>query len=256
MSKTIRVKDLAIGNSIITLVYSLRTHTPCILEKPQKPFEYTKELDKYSFSELNTRDPMEIWDRLTYVLGMSGLLLFPDNIQSVRETEHVEVITKRNRKTVIHCDSVVRFDTSEDEYVNVYDYFWCRVGGAHSTPLIRDEEDEFVNEVLFPPRNAQIRDVVACSRMPSESLYEVGLSSNMVRLKTISMMRFGGLKGTKNGTLPNGEQEYIPPRLEWDRRLVKKVYHSDMSLDEVFALEQEKGYAWKLLESIIPPIST
>jgi len=256
MSKTIRLRELAIGNSIITLIYSLRTHTPCILEKPQKPFEFTEELCKYPFPELNTGCPMEIWDRLTFVLGMSGLLLFPDNIQSIREEDNVEVITKRNRKTVIECDNVIRFDTTEDEYVNVYDYFWCRTGSAHNVDILRDEESEFVSTVLFPPRNSVSRDAIACSRMLYKDLYEVDLSSNIARLKTISMMRSGGIKGSKNGTLPNGEQEYIPPRLEWEKRLIKKIYTSGLTLDEVVALEQEKGYAWKLLESTIPPIST
>jgi hypothetical protein len=257
VSKTIKIRNVAIGNSIITLLYAFRTNTPCILEKPQRPFHLSKELDDYDFTELKTSDPIEIWDRLCVVLGMSGLLLFPNNIATVRdEGGCLEVITKNNRKTIIEYESVIRFDTEEDEYVNVYDYFWCRAGGAHDVSIIEDRENDFVNKILFPPRNSQVRDAIACSRMPSKDLFELDVSPNMARLKTISMMRNGGLKGLKNGHTSSGEQNWVPPRLEWDKREVKYIYYSDMSLKEVFELEQERGYAWKLLENITHYIST
>ena len=257
MSKVLRTTNLAIGNSIITLLYSLRTNTPCILENPQIPFRFSRELDDYNLTELKTSDPWEIWDRLCFTLTVSGLLLFPNNIQSIRdEGECLEVITKRNRKTIIEYDNIIRFDTRENDIVDVYDYFWCRTGGAHDVPIIRDEQGDFVSKILFPPRNAQIRDAIACSRILSKDLLEIECSSNMARLKAISMMRNGGLKGLRNGYKASGEQAWVAPRLEWDKRVVKYIYYSDMSLKEVFELEQERGYAWKLLENITRYIST
>lgn len=257
MAKTIKIKNLAIGSTIITLLYCLRTNTHCILQEAQKPFKLTSDLSCFDTSELKTIDPTEIWDRLCFVLGMSGLLLFPNNIQTIREEDgYVELISKRNRKTIIEYDDIVRFDTRKDDYVNVYDYFWCRAGGAHDVDRITDQQNEFVNTVLFPPRSVQVRDAVACSRMLSKDLLELDLTPNMARLKTISMMRNNGLKGLKNGFTASGQQDWIPPRLEWDKREVKYIYYSDMSLGEVFKLEQQRGYAWKLLENITHYIST
>ena len=90
----IHLNRLCIGSSFIALLYSLRTSTPCIIHNPQKIFSYTDELDSLDFG-LVTDSPSTIWDRVCFLLSMSGLLLFPDNIQSFRkESDHVEVITK------------------------------------------------------------------------------------------------------------------------------------------------------------------
>lgn len=256
MSKTIKTTNIVIGNTIIALLYSFRTNTSCILQNPQKPFEYSGELDEYNFIELKTSDPIEIWDRLCFVLTMSGLLLFPDNVQSIRdEGGYLEVITKRSRKTIVEYDNIIRLDTRQDEYADVYDYFWCRAGGSHDISIITDEQNDFVGKILFPPRNSQTRDVIACSRMLSKDLLELELSSNMARLKSIFMMRNGGLKGLRNGHTASGEQNWLPPKLEWEKRVVKYIYYSDISLKEVFELEQVRGYAWKLLENITRCIS-
>ena len=80
----IHLNRLCVGSSFITLLYSLRTSTPCIIHNPQKIFSYTDELDNLDFG-LVADSPSTIWDRVCFLLSMSGLLLFPDNIQSLRK---------------------------------------------------------------------------------------------------------------------------------------------------------------------------
>ena len=251
----IHLNRLCIGSSFIALLYSLRTSTPCIIHNPQKIFSYTDELDNLDLSLL-ADNPSAIWDRVCFLLSISGLLLFPDNIQSFRkEIDHVEVITKYNKKTTIHFDEIVEFDNRKTKHLCVYDYFWCRVGSSHEVDLIEDNED-FINKIIFYPRpeKPNTKDLICVSRIHEDSLEDFEKSPSYARLKTIALMRQEGIKGIKTG-MQNGKPSYVPPKIEWEKRLVYFEYESDMSLFEVYNLEQEETYAWKLLNNMTHHIS-
>ncbi len=252
----IHLNRLCIGSSFITILYALRTSTPCIIHNAQKIFSYSSELKNLDLTLIGD-NPNTIWDRLCFSLSMSGLLLFPDNIQSLRKEEnHVDVITKYNKKTIIHFDKLVEFDNRKSKYLSVYDYFWGRVGSSHEINLIEDNED-FVNKIIFYPRpeKPNTKDLICVSRIHQDALQDFEKSPSYARLKTIASMRAEGIKGLKTG-MQNGKPCYVPPKIEWEKRLVHFEYESDMSMSDVYDLEQEDNYAWKLLNNMTRHIST
>ena len=161
--RKIRVENLVIGKTFSTLLYAFRTNSHCILHEAQRPFEFCSRFDRYDFSMFGDVSPTSLWDRMCFVMSMSGLLLFPDNIQSLRhEGGQVEIINKRNRNFIVECDKVQHFDTNKSKTIDLYDYFWCRVGGAHDRDFIKDPQNDFVNKIIFYPRptNPNIRDPI------------------------------------------------------------------------------------------------
>lgn len=246
----IHLNRLCIGSSFITILYALRTSTPCIIHNAQKIFSYSNEIKSLDLTLIGD-NPNTIWDRLCFSLSMSGLLLFPDNIQSLRKEEnYVDVITKYNKKTIIHFGKLVEFDNRKSKYLSVYDYFWGRVGSSHEINLIEDNED-FVNKIIFYPRpeKPNTKDLICVSRIHEDALQDFEKSPSYARLKTIASMRDEGIKGLKTG-MQNGKPCYVPPKIEWEKRLVHFEYESDMSMSDVYDLEQEDNYAWKLLNNM------
>ena len=252
----VHLNRLCVGSSFIALLYALRTSTPCIIHNAQKIFSHTDELKNFDFSMI-ANNPSDIWDRVCFLLSMSGLLLFPDNIQSFRkEDDYVDVITKYNKKTTVYFDELVEFDNRKTKHLSVYDYFWCRVGSSHEVDLIEDNED-FVNKIIFYPRpeKPNTKDLICVSRIHEDALQDFEKSPSYARLKTIALMREGGIKGIKTG-MQNGKPCYVPPKVEWEKRLVHFEYSSDMSLAEVYNLQQEENYAWMLLKNTTRHIFT
>lgn len=257
--KKIRVENLVIGKTFSTLLYAFRTNSHCILHEAQRPFEFCSNFDLYDFSMFGDVTPISLWDRMCFVMNASGLLLFPDNIQSLRhEGGQVEIINKRNRNFIVECDKVQHFDTNKSKIIDVYDYFWCRVGGAHDRDYIQDTENDFVNKIIFYPRPTKpnIRDLIAVSQCPETSLDDLEVSSVYSRLKSLSMMSDAGLKGKISGYRDNGNPIIHRTKIEWEKRIVLNRFESPMTFDEIYNLTQEESYAWKLLRSIIPITST
>jgi len=252
----INLKNICIGNSFITLLYALRTSTPCIMPNAQRIFEFSDSLNHLDLKFIG-QNVNDIWDRLCFSLNMSGLILFPDNIQSMRrDQKHVEIITKYNKKTIIHFNDCVEFDNIKTKFLTVYDYFWGRVGSSHEIDLIEDNED-FVNKIIFYPRQEKpnTKDLVCISKINKDELDKFENSPNYARLKTIGLMRSNGAKGIKTG-IQNGKPTYMPPKIEWEKRTIHINYKSHMSLQEVYDLKQEENYAWTLLNNMTHHIST
>lgn len=257
--KKIRVENLVIGKTITALLYAFRTNKHCILHDPQQPFEFCSTFDLYDFSMFGEVTPTSLWDRMCFVMSMSGLLLFPDNTQSYRhEGGQIEVITKRNRNFIVECDQVEYFDSHKSEIVDVYDYFWCRVGGAHDRDFIEDPENDFVKKIIFYPRPVKpnIKDLITVSELRETSLNDLEVSSIYSRLKSLSMMSDAGLKGKISGYRENGNPIIHRTKIEWEKRVVFNRFNSPLNFDEVYNLKQEDSYTWKLLRNITPITST
>ena len=257
--KKIKVDKLVIGKTITTLLYAFRTSTHCILHEEQRPFEFCSSFDSYDFSIFGSVTPTSLWDRICFMLSMSGLLLFPNNTQSLRhEGGQVEVITKRNRKFIVESDKIQHFDSDKSEIVDIYDYFWCRVGGAHDRDFIEDTENNFVNKIIFYPRpiKPNIKDLIAVSKCSEASINDLEVSSVYSRLKSLSMMSNAGLKGKISGYRDNGNPIIHRTKIEWEKRIILNRFMSPLSFDEVYNLKQKESYAWKLLRNTIPITST
>ncbi len=105
-----------VGKTITCLLHSFRTETPCVLLEPSPPFNLDIRYDNYDFSWLgiDSPKPLQIWDRLCFLLSMSGILLFPNNVLNYRREEGTLVIVSNHNKRInVHYEKINVFDEQE-----------------------------------------------------------------------------------------------------------------------------------------------
>jgi hypothetical protein len=257
-------KKLNIGRTLTCLLHSFKTETACILTEPSPPFKFDEYISGYDFSFLGIEspNPQQVWDRLCFLLSMSGLLLYPNIISTARQKENiVEIITNNNQKIVVRADKIVKFDESETGWYYAYDYFDWRSGSRHGFSELEDTDDNFVKKVIFYSSEREkvsnsVKDIVAVSFLNERELMEVETSSVYSRLKVLRMMRDSGIKGRTTGYNSKGIASFTSPIIEFNKRVTKPYFKPDISFNDVYNLKTKKGYTWKLLEKIIQTTST
>ncbi len=255
---------LNIGRTLTCLLHSFKTETACILTNPSPPFKFDEYISNYDFSFLGIEhpNPHQAWDRLCFLLSMSGLLLFPNNISNARMSEDiVEIITNNNQKIIIKCEKINKFDNSETGWYYVYDYFDWRSGSLHETEFLEDLEDNFIKKIIFYPSERErvskkVKDLVGISFLNGADLDNLNVSAAYSRLKILRMMKESGIKGRVTGYNSRGLATYTAPVIEFNKRVVKPYFKPSISLEEVYKMKTIKGYTWKLLEKIIQNTST
>ena len=256
-------KNLNIGRTLTCLLHSFKTETACILTEPSPPFKFDEYISGYDFSFLGIEDPnpQQVWDRLCFLLSMSGLLLYPNNISTARHKENVvEIITNNNQKIIIKADNIKKFDESETGWYYVYDYFNWRSGSRHHIEQIDDQDDNFVKKVIFYPSEREkvsnsVKDLVGVSFLNEGELLDVETSSVYSRLKILRMLKDNGIKGRVTGYNSKGIASHTAPIIEFNKRVTKPYFTPNISFDDVYKLKTTKGYTWKLLEKIIQTTS-
>ena len=257
-------KQLNIGRTLTCLLHSFKTETACILTKPSPPFKFDKHISEYDFSFLGIEDsnPQQAWDRLCFLLSMSGLLLFPNNISNARYSEKtVEVVTNNNQKIHIECEEMNVFDNNETGWYHVYDYFDWRSGSLHDQEYIDDNEDNFIKKIIFYSSerdrvNNNVKDLVGVSYLRDDELEKLEVSPTYSRLKMLRMLKEAGIKGRITGYNKKGLGTFTTPVIEFNKRVVKPDFKPTISLHDVYNMPTEQGYTWKLLEKIIQTTST
>ena len=256
--------DLNIGRTLTCLLHSFKTETPCILTNPTPPFKFDEQISNYDFSFLGISDPnpQQVWDRLCFLLSMSGLLLFPSNVSNARMSENiVEIITNNNQKIIIECENIKIFDNEETGWYHVYDYFDWRSGSLHDKEHLNDYDDYFVKKIIFYSSerdrvNNNVKDIVAISYLRDDELEELETSPVYSRLKILQMLKNAGIKGRVTGYNSKGIGTYTRPVIEFNKRVVKPDFKPAVSFKDVYDMPTQEGYTWKLLEKIIQNTST
>ncbi len=256
--------NLNIGRTLTCLLHSFKTETPCILTRPTPPFKFDEHISNYDFSFLGIEDanPQQVWDRLCFLLSMSGLLLFPSNVSNARMSDSVvEVITNNNQKIIIECGNIQLFDNEETGWYHVYDYYNWRSGSLHNKDEINDYDDYFVKKVIFYSSerdrvNNNVKDIIAVSYLRDDELEDLEASPVYSRLKILQMLKKAGIKGRVTGYDSKGRGSYTTPIIEFDKRVTKPDFKPTISFKDVYDMPTDKGYTWKLLEKIIQSTST
>tara|TARA_R100001082_G_scaffold8061_1_gene4822 strand:- start:133 stop:930 length:798 start_codon:yes stop_codon:yes gene_type:complete len=256
-------KDLNIGRTLTCLLHSFKTETACILTNPSPPFKFDQHISQYDFTFLGIEDsnPQQAWDRLCFLLSMSGLLLFPNNISNARMSEKiVEIVTNNNQKINIKCDNINVFDNDETGWYYVYDYFDWKSGSSHDLDCIDDSDDSFIKKIIFYSSERDrvsnsVKDLVGVSYMREDELESLESSPTYSRLKMLRMMKDAGIRGRVTGYNSKGKGTYTTPIIEFNKRITKPDFKPTISLHEVYNMPTEQGYTWKLLEKIIQNIS-
>ena len=106
-----------------------------------------------------------------------------------------------------------------------------RSGGKHDIEFLKDD-DYLVKELRFyPSQRANVRgtkDAVAISYVKSSEVFDVECSEGYVTLKTRSMMKAAGIRGTSNGFTPAGRRVFGPIKIEHLHRQYKKQIIPDI----------------------------
>jgi hypothetical protein len=257
-------KELNIGKTLTCLLHSFRTETPCVLVSPIPPFNLDVQYDNYDFTwlGLDKPTPLQVWDRLCFLLSMSGILLFPNNVAGYRkENKNLVLMTNYNKKISISYEKLNEFDHMETGWHHVYDFYNWRSGGNHDVEEIHDPEEEFIKTIKFYTSERQqvasnVKDLVGISYLSDEQLDQLELSPVYSRLKMLRMIQDNGIRGNVVGYNARGLPKHRKPVIEFEKRVVVPHYVPDISFKDAYEMKQKKGYTWKLLEKMIQHTST
>lgn len=263
MKDTYFFKQLNFGGSLSALLHSYVTETPLLIDEPDMPFILEDvpshwDLDFLGFSSLIPVKKTQVWDRVSFLLSMGGLVIFPNNIQNIRHENNVfTIITIDNKRVEIKYDKLNMFEGDKTDNWWVYDWFDVRSGCFHEHNTIVDYDDDFVNELVFHPSMRKdvpkrFKDVVAISYLPAHELHNVDYSEGIARLKALNMMKEAGIRGTKNGYNKKGQQQYYALKIEHSHREYKEDIKSQYSIEKILDMPKKKnGILWNLTKKLM-----
>ena len=97
-------------------------HVPFVLE--EVPCHW--DLSFIGFNKGGEHKKTQVWDRLSFLLAMSGLVLFPNNIQSFRmEESHINIIGLDNQKMIVNYKELIEFDRDSKNFFMVLLLLLC-----------------------------------------------------------------------------------------------------------------------------------
>ena len=283
LQRHIYEKDkIVIGGSLEAFLYAYSHELPVIYAVPRPPFRFDEvqhnNLTLFSLPEDRPYKQVEIWSRVKFFLGLSGLLPVGDNASSLRITDNqLSVITERSRNIKFNFNQLVVFNDEQTfglpqikketrEKSRVADWVNVRSGCSHSI-LHLHSDGEFVKEIIFYPTdrsdNRNLKDLVAISYLTDEQLDDFNYSDTMVKFKVTEMMKEAGIRGARNGKDVNNPDRYkyyavkVEPAQRTIERNVKRYYQEDGrfdfrydTLEELLEnLKRPQGYLSKISEA-------
>jgi len=251
---------LNLGGSLIALLYSYKTNTPIIIDQPRLPFELEEcpfhwDLDFLGFSPGLPVKKIEIWDRLSFLLAMSGLVIFPNNLRNFKlEENRITVITADNKKLEVYYDEINIFDEDKEDYCIVYDWFDVRSGSIHSHDIIYDYQSDFVKELIFySSRRAgnqkHKKDACAVSEIRCSEIDSIDHSVGYARLKVLKMMKESNIRGTPNGYNSRGSQLHYAVKVDHSHREIEEIINNKHKVEDLLKMNLDKRTSlWKLTQ--------
>ena len=238
---------IIVGRSLTCLLYAWRTQTRCIVKDPEYIYRFDKRYSGYDFSFMNATNVKELWSNLSFAMSVSSLLLYPNDIQTIRMEDNLTIMTKGNRRIIFHPDEVVMFDKEENMF-GVYDFFDVKHLKPHSVTRIEDNSD-FVSQLDFYTFNGPTRGLLAASKMTQKEVLDPDLGQGIAKLKAVRMMEDEGLTGPFSRTY-KGKRYYKKPKIEFHKRVVTPLFESNCSFGEAYNMKQKEGEAWKMIERL------
>ena len=248
--------ELVVGATLSALLYSYYTGYPLVYLEPSIPFRFDYfqpyfDLDKIveqpeprEFITLDLKKKVglpkrDMWERLYFILSLSGKIPYADKVKSVRIEEDINIITRK--RNTFNCESVRIFDdkqvqglsqkiSGEEKTFNVYDWINVHSGTTHSLDFIADISGSVIEEIIFYPSdridgNHNKKDIVCVSSMTERQLNDYRFSDTYVRFKVESLMKEVGIRGARNGRdqLNPEKYKYYALKLESAEREIRDV---------------------------------
>jgi hypothetical protein len=248
-----KIPKLIVGRSLESMLYAWRTQTKIVVQDPEYVFRHDLKLSKYDFGFMNATNPKQLYNNLTFALGLTSLLICPNKISNIRKyKEEVNIVTTGNRKITLHVAEFDRFDKETDMF-NVYDFFDTREMSSNNATILTDPESDFIYQLNLykTPRveHNRTKDLVGSSRMSFKQVLSPDYGQGIAMLKILRMLKSAGING--KFAWQRGEKRYYKrPKLEFYRRVTSQVLKPKYSFDEIYNMEQTKGAPWKTLETL------
>lgn len=253
---------IIIGGTLNALIYSYINNIPIIFNVPKPPyffehFQPDTSLERFFIKPdiltlqgtTNTKEKgnskLELWDKLTFILSLSGLMPLADKTLHLRienEKNILKVITKNHKMIKFKFDKLIIFDDenvhglptpkksiSKDDKKLVLDWIDVRRGMQHQFDYCVTDDD-FVNRIHFYKSDRLCgdhdkKDIVSFSYLTFDELNSYEFSDTYAKFKILHLMKKAGIKGPRNGRRQNDPTKYIhyAIRIEPTRREVKEI---------------------------------
>jgi hypothetical protein len=255
-----------IGRTIKSLIYAYKNEIPIVLHKPIKPSDVEFVDRKYNFDFLHfNRIPTygEIWDRLTFALGMGGYMLAPDLILNFRhdtETKTVTIVSKQSSRFIVKYQEVIELDLAETGDVYVYDWFDVRAGSKDFPDVVRGDKDNPQKLVFYPSRRQKVKnglkDFVAISKIKETNVSSWDYSEVAIEYTCHKLFKKYGFKGPPNGYTRHGKQRYSNIKIEHAWREIKSEVESSYTLEELCKMKQKGNHLTNLTTNLFSTSKT
>ena len=264
------LKEIVIGSTLPALLYAYYTGVPVVYIEKNIPFRFDyfdayfdldKIVDQCEPKEFITLDrkkllgqsKRDLWERIFFMLSISGQIPFADKVKAIRVENNLKVITRK--KNELDFDKVRIFDDKEiqgipkkedeaDGSYDVYDWISVHSGANHSLDLIDDIAGSVIDKIIFYPSdridgNHNKKDIVCVSKMTEDQLNDYRFSDTYVRFKVEKLMKEAGIRGTRNGRdqLNPEKYKYYALKLECAERQFKRVGFSHTSGNDKVVLD-------------------
>lgn len=251
---------LNVGGSLTALMHAYVTETPIIIDIPHLPFELEKcpphwDLRFLGFCKKIEVTKVQVWERLSFLLSMAGLVVFPSNIKDVRgEPGGLTMILSGNKRYKVKYNKLYSFDRDKEDVTQVYDWFDVKVGSVHNHKCLYDLEDYFCSKIIFysskrSGTKSNMMDACAVSKIPNHLLDDIDYSPIYSRLKVLKMMKNAGIKGAINGYNKKGVPTYMSLRIEHSHREASPIMRNSVDIEDLIKKRPRKnGELWKLTQ--------
>ena len=255
--------ELVLGGSLTALLYAYKKNLPVLIDIAHVPFlleetPTTWDLSFVGFKRGVAHKKSQVWDRLSFLLAMSGLILFPNNIQSFRmDEDKIQIIGLDNKKMIVHYKKLVEFDRDAKDYLMVYDWFAVHSGTRHDIDVIPNADSDLCHLLLFhrstrTRTRSDVKDVCAVSKVPRSEVKDLEWSETYTRIKTLQMMKSAGIRGTANGYNKKEVTQHYAIKIEHMYREVFEQVNNNVSIDEILSWKEIKGTnLWNLTQKLL-----
>lgn len=244
--------EIIIGNTLSSLIYSYFNEVPVFFVEAKKPFMYDffREKDMVEKMQINPvsfrmqgpsltkvvgNPKYPIYNRLNFVLSMSGLMPTADKARSIRiENDNLLKISLEGSKNLqIKFNKARIFDDTKIQGLEVpfektslfqvVDWINVRSGAKHEFDVILTPDD-FIKEVYFYPSvripgsvASNKKDLVSVSYLTSEQIKDFEYSDTYAKFKIKHLMEEAGIKGRSNGN-----NRFLSIKIESSKREIIK----------------------------------
>lgn len=227
-------EQVVIGSNLNAVLYAYKTNSIFINNSVYSIFPFDEiglSLDLGNTVLGPEESKRDVFNSLAYDISMYGMSPFSGILESLRVNtidNELNVITKNGHVSKCKYNFLRIFDSNMisglpfDEMgklqnYRVFDWFNVRSGAQHEHEYLYSDDD-FCKKIYFflSPRidgNKSKKDLVVESIISEKNINNVNYSDTIARLKTASMMKESGIKGTGNGV-----GKFLPIKLELSKR--------------------------------------